>query len=492
MKHEVVVVGGGIGGLTVAALLAARGVDVCLLERGPQLGGCATNYEKSGYVFENGYGLFAEWQAGGIHDRIFKELPVDAPTVEAYQPSYVVRLPNKTDIRVTKDEDFESALVNAFPECADAAIQFYRDIAQLNRALKKALTKVPDLQSADQKRQMSAFFPNMAAAFQVAKAATTSVSQQLTNTSKSFQRFLDVQLQTFAQCTTSNCSHLFAAAVLDSSRAMYSIHGGASALAECLADSIRKSGGKIRLNAPVLRLAYDSSGVPHGMDLLSGEQIEVSKAIVSNLTIWDTYGKLVGLNQTPSEVRKQLNSFTGYGAYLIYAALANSARDRLPADHVLSVFESQEDAYDPTSDQITLAVSSLRNSTDEQRAVTIHNFTQVDDWFAFHEDESEHEATDQSMLEKCWQRLHNALPELGGDIEVIDTATPQTFYEDTRRKLGLVGGIMQLGQPHAPRILNHTTHFPNVLRVGDTCLPGGGIAGVSQSALIVANHITRQ
>jgi len=28
MAHEVIVVGGGIGGLTVAALLAARGVDV--------------------------------------------------------------------------------------------------------------------------------------------------------------------------------------------------------------------------------------------------------------------------------------------------------------------------------------------------------------------------------------------------------------------------------------------------------------------------------
>ena len=41
MVHEVVVVGGGIGGLTVAALLAARGVDVCLLERASQPRGLA-------------------------------------------------------------------------------------------------------------------------------------------------------------------------------------------------------------------------------------------------------------------------------------------------------------------------------------------------------------------------------------------------------------------------------------------------------------------
>ncbi len=42
MSYEVVVVGAGIGGLTTAALLAARGVSVCLLEKSSQTGGCAS------------------------------------------------------------------------------------------------------------------------------------------------------------------------------------------------------------------------------------------------------------------------------------------------------------------------------------------------------------------------------------------------------------------------------------------------------------------
>ena len=57
MDCEVAVVGGGIGGLTVAAVLAKRGVDVCLLERESQVGGCAASVEKFGYKFDPTDGL---------------------------------------------------------------------------------------------------------------------------------------------------------------------------------------------------------------------------------------------------------------------------------------------------------------------------------------------------------------------------------------------------------------------------------------------------
>ena len=40
-----------------------------------------------------------------------------------------------------------------------------------------------------------------------------------------------------------------------------------------LAESIKRSGGNVRLNSPVLRLSYDEAGRASGVDLLSGERV---------------------------------------------------------------------------------------------------------------------------------------------------------------------------------------------------------------------------
>jgi len=351
-SFDVVVVGAGIGGLTAAALLSARGTNVCVLERQSQVGGCIARVEFLSYDFEPGMGLYTSFGPGGIYEKLFSELPVGAPEVSLLASPYVLRRADGREVQLTKDD-------------------------------------------------------------------------------------------------------------------LYLISGGPASLAERLAESIRSSGGKVRLNSPVLRLAYDESGRATGVDLLSGERVFARK-IISNLTVWDTYGKLVGLNRTPAEIKKRINTLQGTGVYIVYASIDESAVVRLPAERM-----RVEDA----EGEFHMAVSSARGP-DGKRAVTFTTRVEVEPWFSYQSSEEDYEEWDQAALEKFWNRLHAALPELGGDIEVIETANPRTYYDITRRKLGMVLGVEPPVQDFSSR-----TFLPNVFIVGDTVSASATLDSVVASAM---------
>lgn len=387
--YDVVVVGAGLGGLTVAALLSARGLSACVLERQSQVGGCIGRVEFSGYEFEPGMGVYTSFGAGEIYERIFAELPVEIPETSLVTRPYVVRLADGTDVKLFGDERFSDEL----------------------------------------------------AAF------------------------------------------LLRAGLTNARGPLYEIHGGPAALAERLAASLKRSGGSVRLDTPVLRLAYDESGAAAGVDLLSGERV-TAKVIVSNLTIWDTYGKLVGLNRTPPEIKKQLNALQGAGAYLVYATIEETAVARLPGERMLVVTTPTADDDDWFS-EITLAVHG--------GTVTLKSVTDVNEWFTYHASEEDFEESDQAALERFWTKLHAALPELGSGIEIIETANPRTFYDQTRRKLGMVMGIPTV-QNLPPGLQSSKIPFsqavvPNLFVVGDTVSPTPDLASVAESALSLANHL---
>jgi prolycopene isomerase len=432
-SYDVVVVGAGVGGLTVAALLAARGLGVCVLERQSQVGGCSARVEFSGYEFEPGMGVYTSFGEGEIYQRIFVELPVAAPETSLLTRPYVVRLADGTDVRLNRDESFFAELASAFSECADRAIEFYRNPAP----------------------------------------------ESLGATSPRFQAFIDTQLRGFLHSTIDQCGFAVAASALQRIRSpLYEIRGGTATLAERLAESIKRSGGVVRLDTPVLRLAYDESGQAIGVDLLSSETVIARKAIVSNLTIWDTYGKLVGLNRTPSAVKKLLSTLHGTGAYLVYATIEDSAISRLPAERLLAATKPVTDD-DGWFTEFTLAIHG--------QTATLKSATDVNDWFMFHASEEEFEESDQAALEHFWTKLHAALPELGAGIEIIETANPRTFYDLTRRKLGMVMGLPS--GLSSFKIPSPQTIIPNLFIIGDTVTALPTLDTVVNAAHALVNEI---
>ncbi|HEU4768261.1 MAG TPA: hypothetical protein VFS77_12840, partial [Pyrinomonadaceae bacterium] len=177
--------------------------------------------------------------------------------------------------------------------------------------------------------------------------------------------------------------------------------------------------------------------------------------------------KLVGLNRTPPEIKKHLNSLHGTGVYVVYASIGASASARLPSQRMLV-----KDA----EGEFTLAISN--------GAATFITCTDVDEWFTYQSSEEDYEEWDQTALEQFWTRIHKALPELGSDAEIIETANPRTYYDQTRRKLGMVLGTTpaQSADPH--------TSVANLFITGDTVAPNPRLNSVVESALHLANTLS--
>jgi phytoene dehydrogenase-like protein len=205
--------------------------------------------------------------------------------------------------------------------------------------------------------------------------------------------------------------------------------------------------------------------------------------------VWDTYGKLIGLRRTPRDVASVLRGLQSFGAYLLFLGMDQGAVTRLPAERMLALTEPQgSQRHDPLNNQLFFSCNSKPAVAPPGKVpVTITALTNAEDWFSFHEDQAAHERQDQQMLEAVWARLHTSIPELGDAVEVVESASPQTFYETTRRKFGMIGRPDYPPGDFPPDL---ATPFTNLFIVSDTTAAGFGVASVAEAALRLADMLT--
>lgn len=487
--HQIVVIGAGVGGLTAAALLAAAGLDVTVLEAHVYPGGCAGAFFHQGYRFDAGATLAGGFYPGGPMDRVAQAAGIHAWPARPDELAMLVHLPGGETVARWGDERRHAEHRRAFGPQAD---RFWRWQERTADALWRLALRTPPWppHSGCETLQLAGAglgwlaerFPNH---LQPGLFADTlrPVAHHLRDLPDALRLFVDGQLLIAAQTTSGRANALYGASALDlPRRGIVHLAGGMGAIAETLAQAVRNNGGQVRYRQEVTRIEIQQSR-PVAVHTRRGERYPAD-LVIANLPPWNI-APLLGDDLPPTLRTLPPQPTDGWGAFMAHVGVDAAA---VPPDTPL---HHQVIVREPMGEGNTLFLS-LSPAWDEgrapagRRALTISTHTSLKPWWRLRQsDPARYEQRKQHDLARLLRHAERALPHLRDAADLVMPGTPVTFQRFTRRAWGWVGGFPQtsLFRTWRPQLA------PNLWMVGDSIFPGQSTAAVALGGLRVARAI---
>ena len=490
---RIVVVGGGVGGLTTAAVLARAGLDVTVLEAHVYPGGCAGTFYHQGYRFDAGATLAGGFYPGGPMDLVACAAGIETWPARPADPAMVVHLPDRAvAVRRSGAPDLVEQR-ELFGSSADAFWRWQQRAADALWDLALRLPTWPPQSPIElagllrdgagwARDHLHSLHPDLAL------DAFRSVAAHLRHASDRLRLFIDAQLLISAQTTSERASALYGASALDlPRRGVVHLKGGMGATAQTLADAVRRNGGAVYYRQEVTRVVIER-GRPIAAETKRGDSFPAD-VVIFNLPP-ENVARLLGddaphrLSALPERPRH------GWGAFVAYVGLDGSAvPDGAPLHHQVIVREPLAEGNS--------VFASLSPTWDAgrapagKRALTLSTHTDLSAWWdLFEHDRAAYQARVREYTDRVVAAAEIALPGLRDAAELILPGTPVTFQRFTRGSGGWVGGFPQtrgrVFRAWGPRLARR------LWMVGDSIFPGQSTTAVALGGLRVAKAALTQ
>src|SRR5579864_8293482 len=295
-RWDAIIIGGGHNGLVAAAYLARAGRKVLVLERRELLGGCCVTEE----IWPGFRVSTAAYLASLLQERIVRELELErfGYVVDAKDPAFFSMFPDGRhffmwqDDRKTLDEIAKFSMRDA--EIYPAFEEYIEKLAQVVESL--LLTTPPEFPP----RNPADLFDYLKLAFRLRKLSRKHMVGLVKIFTQSAADFLDEWFESPELKVTLATDGVIGAnggprspgtayillhhcmGGVGGKRGLWGfVRGGMGAISEAIAQSARRHGADIRVNAPVQKIAVSGNRV-RGVVLASGEEIDAD-IVASNL-----------------------------------------------------------------------------------------------------------------------------------------------------------------------------------------------------------------
>jgi C-3',4' desaturase CrtD len=497
-NQKVIVVGAGIGGLTTAALLAKRGYDVIVYDLAAVVGGCASTFKRRGFTFDVGATQVAGLEAGGIHDRIFRELEIELPDATFCDPACAVFLPNETEpINVWRDrQQWQQERQRQFPD-SEPFWQFLEDLFWRSWRFQGRDPILPPRNLWDAWQLVKALRLDTLATVPYTFATVGDALRGFgLDGDRRLRTFLDLQLKLYSQVNAEETALLYAATALAVSQTplgLYHLQGSMQVLSDRLLASIARDGGKVLMQHQVVSIQREKGRGKRGKvsvgvkNLRSGDMFaDTANHVVANVTVNDLV-RLLGAQVPLGYAHRVQQLKPASVAFVVYLGVDRAA---IPADcppHLQFLEAYPADApMQPHSLFVSVSKEGDGRAPTGKATIIASEFTDAAVWYG----DEDYAALKQRFTERAIAQLSQYFHLNEQTMIHVESATPQTFARYTGRDRGIVGGVGMRVSTFGPFGFANRTPLPNIWLVGDSTHPGEGTAGVSYSALTVVRQIT--
>ena len=482
-----IVIGGGIAGLTAAALLSKEGLAVTLLEAHHQPGGCAGTFRRGPWTFDVGATQVAGLEPGGSHERLLHHLGLPLPAATVLDPGCVVDLGDGSrPIPLWHDpERWAQERRQQFPG-SDRFWQLCQAIHSSNWAFAGKDPIVTPRSLWDLRQLIGALgLPTLASGLLTGLTMLDLLRLCGCAGDQRLRRFLDLQLKLYSQEPADRTAALYGATVLQMAQAplgLWHLQGSMQVLSDQLMGSIQSSGGRVLLRHRATALHPSAQGWVVDVETANGRKDSLrADEVISSLPP-QCLPDLIAEPLLPAGYMRRLNSLPEpSGALVLYGAVK---RDALPEDcpgHL------QRGADEPGSLFVSISRDGDGRAPVGQATLIASLFTPTADWCTLEEEAYQQRKRARfEAMQAALSAWFDLKPEHWLHAEL---ATPRGFAGWTGRPRGMVGGLGQHPSRFGPFGLAGRTPLKGLWLCGDSLHPGEGTAGVSLSALNVCRQL---
>jgi phytoene dehydrogenase-like protein len=449
------VVGSGVGGSSIAALLSKKGYKVILFEKDNNLGGSSSTFSHKGHYFNAGATTLAGYNEDHVVKEIFDEIGIK-PELQEYETSMVVLHGDKQTKRTRDIDTFLKNIQISYPHKQHDS--FWRLVHRINKEFDSVNNYYYTNKNKFLKyRSLFSFLPFV---WKFRKYlfcdAQSFIKKYYNDLDLKYQEFLEAQVFIVAQAKLKDISFFTAAIALAYTfNKNYHVVGGFKNLFSLLCQNI----DTVLTNTQIVSINKELNS----FSLSSTKRCYQAKNVILNTTVYQS-AKLFNQSNIKQEFCQYELLNNHQGAFALYMILKT---DRQLEHH----YQIITDDFLPHSLSQSIFVSTSNDLNDGYMTITASTHSDERIWYntAYKENKHHLQNSIRSIIKEKLFLNENEIVE-------CFSATPKTFQKYILRSQA--GGNAMTMKNLITKLPANDTPIKGLYRVGDTTFAAQGWPGV--------------